>query len=120
MNFDSTIDLTRQAATAAQQPKPKKTADPAKAKAAAQKFEAFFISQFIQSMFSGIRTDGMFGGGQGENAFRSLLFQEYGKIVAKAGGVGIADAVQKTILKAQENKDQSATQQGTQPQEQVQ
>ena len=50
MNFDATINLTQQAATAAQQPTPKKTTDPAKAKAAAQKFEGFFISQFIQSM----------------------------------------------------------------------
>jgi Rod binding domain-containing protein len=44
----------------------------------------------------------MFGGGQGEKVFRSLLFQEYGKQTAKAGGIGIADMVQKEILRLQE------------------
>jgi Rod binding domain-containing protein len=34
--------------------------------------------------------------------FRSLLFQEYGKQAAKTGGIGIADMVQKEILRMQE------------------
>ena len=47
---------------------------------------------------------GLFGGGQGEKIYRSMMVQEYGKAVAKAGGVGIADAVQREILKMQENQ----------------
>ena len=30
-------------------------------------------------MFSGIKTDGLFGGGQGEEMFRSMMIDQYGK-----------------------------------------
>jgi Rod binding domain-containing protein len=69
---------------------------------AAKDFEAFFLGYMVESMFAGIKTDGPFGGGPGEKAFRSLLNQEYGKAIAQAGGLGIADAVKLEILKAQE------------------
>lgn len=68
----------------------------------AQDFEAFFLSQMFEHMFSGVEADPMFGGGQGEEVFRSMLFQEYGKSVARQGGIGLADMVQKEMLKLQE------------------
>jgi Rod binding domain-containing protein len=83
-------------------PQPEHTADVTKARAAAQDFEAFFLSQVFEEMFAGVEPDSMFGGGQGETVFRSLMLQEYGKAVAQRGGIGIADAVQKEILKLQE------------------
>jgi Rod binding domain-containing protein len=46
----------------------------------------------------------MFGGGKGEEMYRSLLVEEYGKTIAKAGGVGIADQVKAEMLKLQEVK----------------
>ena len=103
MDPAATIDLTQQTTRYAQAPTIKGTSNPAKARAAAESFEAFFIGQYIEHMFAGIRTDGMFNGGQGEKVFRSLLMQEYGTAIAKAGGIGIADAVQKSILQMQEN-----------------
>ena len=33
----------------------------------AEDFEAFFLSRMVETMFEGISTDGMFGGGNGEN-----------------------------------------------------
>jgi Rod binding domain-containing protein len=81
-----------------------KTADLAKARAAAEDFEAFYLSQTFEQMFQDVQPDSMFGGGQGEKVFRSMLFQEYGKQAAKAGGVGIADMVQKEILRMQETQ----------------
>jgi Rod binding domain-containing protein len=80
------------------------TRDPAQAKQAAQDFEAVFLSQMIEHMFAGIETDGLFGGGHGEETFRSLLYDEFGKVLARAGGIGLADSVQREILKAQEAK----------------
>lgn len=68
----------------------------------AEDFEAFFLSQMFEHMFSGIEPDAMFGGGQGEAVFRSMMFQEYGKAVARQGGIGLADMVQKEMLKLQE------------------
>jgi flagellar protein FlgJ len=93
-------DYAQLAATRA--PSTPKTADAAKARAAAENFEAFYLSQTFEQMFQDIEPDSMFGGGQGEKVFRSLLFQEYGKQAAKTGGIGIADMVQKEILRMQE------------------
>jgi peptidoglycan hydrolase FlgJ len=85
-------------------PQPATTTDPAAAHKTAQDFESFFLSQTFENMFSGVGTDSLFGGGNAETVYRSLLLQEYSKVAAKAGGVGIADAVQREILQAQETK----------------
>ena len=69
-------------------------------------FEAFFLSRMVETMFEGISTDGMFGGGNGEKVFRSLLINEYGKAMAKTGTVGVADYVMKSILEMQEVQSQ--------------
>ena len=74
------------------------------AKRVGQEFEALFLSEMLAPVFESIDTDGMFGGGQGEEIYRSLMVQEYGKAIAQGGGVGIADMVQREILKMQENQ----------------
>lgn len=78
------------------------TRDAVAARRTAEDFEAFFLSQTFEEMFSGIDPDPLFGGGSAEQAYRSLLFQEYGKAVATQGGIGLADSVQREILKLQE------------------
>lgn len=72
-----------------------------KAKDVAQKFEAQFLSSMFQSMFAGLKSDGPFGGGEGEEMFRSLQTEAMAKQVAKRGGIGVADVVQREILKMQ-------------------
>ncbi len=74
------------------------------AKRAAEEFEALFISEMLAPVFESVDTGGLFGGGQGEKIYRSMMVQEYGKAIAKAGGIGIADSVQREILKMQENQ----------------
>lgn len=70
---------------------------------AGKEFEAQFMSQMFQHMFEGIKTDGIFGGGNGEEMFRSLLTDEYGKMVANRGnGIGIGAQVTKMLLQHQE------------------
>jgi Rod binding domain-containing protein len=81
---------------------PKPGANAGDARKAAENFEAFFLSQSLDSMFAGVESDSLFGGGSSENVYRSLLNQEYAKVAAKSGGVGIADAVQREILRMQE------------------
>ncbi len=68
----------------------------------AEDFEAVFISQMMAPMFKGLETDELFGGGPGEDIFRSVLIEEYGKSIARAGGIGLSDAIQRDILKLQE------------------
>ncbi len=76
----------------------------AQARKTAQDFEAFFIGQTMEAMFAGIETDGPFGGGNAEKMFRSVMFDQYGKDMARNGGMGIADQVYAEILKTQEVK----------------
>ncbi|NKB56782.1 MAG: chemotactic signal-response protein chel [Alphaproteobacteria bacterium] len=104
MNPTDSIGLSQQQLTAARQPAPLGTSDPAKARVAAESFESFFLGQFLEHMFTGIRTDGIFGGGQGETVYRSMMMQEYGKSLAANGGFGIADTVYKSILQIQEQE----------------
>jgi len=86
-----------------QQPKaPAKGLDLAKAREAAEEFEAVFLSQMLGNMFAGIKTDKVFGGGHGEDAYRAMMVQEYGKAMSANGGVGIADAVMREIIQLQE------------------
>jgi len=80
----------------------KATADPAAADKAARDFEGWMIGQMLQPMFKSVKTDKLFGGGYGEDTFRDLLVDEYGKKVAESGGLGIASMVRREILKTQE------------------
>lgn len=73
-----------------------------KAREAAQEFEAVFLAQMVSHMFAGIKTNKMFGGGASEDIYRSMMAQEYGKTLAKAGGIGIADQVMREIIRIQE------------------
>jgi Rod binding domain-containing protein len=81
---------------------PKATGDAAKADWAAKEYESVFISQFLGSMFSGIKTDGITGGGQGEEMFRSLMVNEYAKGLQQRGGFGLAAQMKAQLLKHQE------------------
>jgi Rod binding domain-containing protein len=78
------------------------TANPADARRVGEEFEAMFLSQMLAPMFDQIRTDGPFGGGNAETMYRSFLVDAYAKSMVKAGGIGIADNVQREILKLQE------------------
>lgn len=70
---------------------------------AAQDFEAMFLTEMLKPMFDTVKTDPMFGGGHGEDMWKSIMVSEYSKEIAKNGGVGIADAVKDVMLKAQES-----------------
>ncbi|MCK5375252.1 MAG: rod-binding protein [Alphaproteobacteria bacterium] len=70
-------------------------------KAAAQDFEAVFIAQMIKPMFEGLETDTMFGGGKGEEVFRGLMIEEYGKAVAARDITGIQSQVMDKLIEIQ-------------------
>lgn len=69
---------------------------------AAQDFEAMFMTQMLEPMFQGLDVDPTFGGGHGEKIMRTFLLQEYGKIIAKSGHLGIAASVKSEMIRAQE------------------
>ena len=74
----------------------------ATAKGAAENFEAMFLNSMFQHMFTGIDGEGPFGGGGAAGVWRSFLTDEYAKSFAKAGGIGIADQVYRSLLAQQE------------------
>lgn len=67
----------------------------------AQDFEASFLSTMMQQMFAGVKTDGPFGGGPGEEMFRSVMTDAMAKQMSKSGGIGIAPAIEREMLKMQ-------------------
>ena len=71
-------------------------------KATAQEFEAVFLSQMFSHMFTGLGSTGMFGGGSSEETYRTMMYQELGTTLSKAGGIGIAESVMRHMLKQQE------------------
>lgn len=77
-------------------------ADLRKIDEAAQDFEAQVMASMLQPMFEGIEVDPVFGGGKGEEMFRGFMLQEYGKIMARTGRIGIADMVRHQMLQIQE------------------
>ena len=78
------------------------TGAPDKTAEAAKQFEGVFLSEMMSHMFESVKTDTEFGGGQGEDMFKSLLVNEYGKQMANAGGIGIADQLQKMMIQMQQ------------------
>ena len=77
-------------------------ANHAKAKGAAQDFEAVFLNSMFQQMFTGIDGDGPFGGSGATGVWRSMLTDSYAKSIAKSGGIGIADQVYRSLIRHQE------------------
>jgi Rod binding domain-containing protein len=73
-----------------------------KARAAAQDFEAVFLNRMFDEMFTGIDGEGPFGGAGAAGVWRSFLTDEYAKSFARAGGIGIADDVYRTLIAHQE------------------
>ncbi len=69
---------------------------------AAKDFESVFVSEMLKPMFDMIDVDDTFGGGKGEEVFRGLMVQEYGKMITAQGGIGIADQIKAELLRQQE------------------
>ena len=67
----------------------------------AQDFEAMFVTEMMKPMFAEIKPDKFFGGGKGEEIFSGMMLQEYGKMMAQTGQLGIADSVKQELIRMQ-------------------
>jgi Rod binding domain-containing protein len=77
-------------------------ASPEKIDQVAREFEAQFISQMLENMFSTVDTKSGLGGSDEEEFYRDMMVDEYGKIISRSGGVGVADHVKREMLRLQE------------------
>ncbi|MDJ0948497.1 MAG: rod-binding protein [Alphaproteobacteria bacterium] len=94
--------LTEISARPSPAPEPVPSTRAENARRAAEEFESIYLSLMFSSMFTDLGGDNPFGGGPGEKIYRSHLFDELGRVFARSGGVGIADAVQREMLRLQE------------------
>jgi Rod binding domain-containing protein len=77
--------------------------DAAKAWKAAQDFEAMALGQFLAPIFdTADSSKSLFGGGDGEAAWRPMLTQEIAKSISRHGGLGLAVPVFHQMLRQQE------------------
>ena len=67
---------------------------------AAQKLEAGFLSEMLQSAGLGESRTG-FGGGAGEDQFASFLVQAQAEEMVKAGGIGLAESIFQALKERQ-------------------
>lgn len=67
-----------------------------------RQFEQMFLSQMLAPMFEGVSSNGPFGGGKGEEMFRSFQVDAYAQAMSRRGGIGIAQQVAREILRLQE------------------
>ncbi len=67
-----------------------------------KELEGVFLSIMMEPMFPDGKDSDIYGGGNGSKVFRTMMLQEYGKIFASAGGVGLTDGIAKQIRRRQQ------------------
>ena len=55
----------------------------------------------LAPMFEGLETDGLGGGGMGEEIFRPMLVERYAQALSQSGGVGLADSIVRELMRMQ-------------------
>ncbi len=75
----------------------------------AEELEGVFLTMLTKQMFAGIKPDENFGGGFGEETWRSMQAEELANTMARSGGVGIADQLMGEMIAAQEAANASRT-----------
>lgn len=74
------------------------------ARKVSQDFEGMFVGMMIKSMRATVHEDKLTGGGHGEEAFRSMLDQEYANAMVKRGGLGLAKIIEKEIIRQESSR----------------
>ena len=94
--------LTPTIATTAAPSLPQAGATGPKLREVSRDFEAQVLGALLQPMFEGLGQGGLFGGGSAEAQWRPMLVAEYGRAIARAGGLGLADSVLATLQQMQQ------------------
>jgi Rod binding domain-containing protein len=75
-----------------------------KIKAVSSDFESVFLNNMLEEMFAGIGDDDPFGNSEGAATWRSLQVEEFGRAISRAGGIGLAEHVERQLIALQESK----------------
>jgi Rod binding domain-containing protein len=85
----------------ANHPQPRRAEGTPENRRVAEQFESMFLTEMLGPMFEGLSTDGVGGGGIGEEVFRPMLVEKYAEAITHAGGVGIADSILRELTRMQ-------------------
>lgn len=93
--FDQYLDLETKQALKLSQPEIDKIDQ------TAEEFEAMFLTNMLEQMFSNVELEKPFGGGNSEGIYRSMLIGKYAENMASSGGIGIASQLKDSMHKMQ-------------------
>lgn len=68
----------------------------------AEELEGVFLNMLTKEMFASIKGDENFGGGFGEETWRSMQAEQLANAMAQNGGIGIADDLVGQLVALQE------------------
>lgn len=69
----------------------------------AKDLEGVFLNTLMKEMFASLKTDqGSMGGGFAEETWRGMQAEQMADVLARSGGVGLADALLPDLIAAQE------------------
>lgn len=72
--------------------------DASAAREAAKQFEALFVNMMVKQMRDAMPTDGGLFGGEGMKLYESMHDQQLSLAMARRGGIGLADAIERQLL----------------------
>ncbi len=67
----------------------------------AREFESMFLSEMLKPIFESVPVNEIFGGGKTEEIFGGFLRDEYSKMLAGTGSIGIAELVKDALIEMQ-------------------
>ncbi len=67
------------------------------AKKVTREFESLFVGMMLKSMRETVGKDPITDGGHGEEVYRSMLDQEYARVITEHGGIGLAAMLEKQL-----------------------
>jgi len=103
LSSDMQLTQALSGASSGREPTLRRVESEEEARQVAEDFEAFFLSQMVEAMFKGVGENNEFTGGAGESAFSGLLHEEYARVMAGTGGLGLSDNLTNEILRYQES-----------------
>lgn len=72
----------------------------------AEELEGVFLNTLTKTMFESVKSENGFGGGFGEETWRSMQSEQLAASMAQNGGLGIADQLMGDLLTLQEAANQ--------------
>lgn len=84
--------------------------DLAKVTQLSKDFEAIFLEQMLKTMRSSIQKSGLVDGGNAEEIYRSMLDNEYAKLMSAQGSSGLSQMIERQLLQTMGVKSEASPQ----------